>query len=34
MVFDAEEGEFGVEVCFLGRAGGIFEGVGAIVGEV
>ncbi len=34
MVFDAEEGGFGFEVCFLGRAGGIFKGVGAVVGEV
>lgn len=34
MVFDAEEGGFGVEVSFLGRAGGTFKGVGAVVGEV
>ena len=34
MVFDAEEGGFGVEVCLLGRAGRVFKGVGAIVGEV
>ena len=34
MVFDAEEGGFGVEACFLGRAVGSFKGVGAVVGEM